>query len=118
MEADQTTKLKTEDLNLHIRRKDFKNALILAMELDHPMKLLKIFEEIHNLQEPNSISGSQSVDEYLQTLTTENVFNFVNLVEETLLVHQGMDNSLKVHSHCSTHFKYFAKVSLPANGLV
>ena len=115
-EAELQSKLKTEDLTLYLRKKDYKNALIIAMDLDHPMKLLKIFQDVQLLQEMNSISGSVSVDQYLQDLNVDDVC-FINLAQKTVNVHQRLDQSHPLHTNCSISIEHFAQVSLSADGI-
>ncbi|KAI8895545.1 WD40-repeat-containing domain protein [Globomyces pollinis-pini] len=60
---------KEQDLTLFLKRKDYKNAIILAMQLDQPFKILKIITDLRlSKPDPDSITGSTGVDQYLINL--------------------------------------------------
>ncbi|KAI8906880.1 WD40-repeat-containing domain protein [Gorgonomyces haynaldii] len=66
--------VKQNDLQLFLQRKDYKSALILAMHLGHPIKLLEIFQTVHvAFEEIDSISGSSQIDDYVSNLETSDL---------------------------------------------
>jgi U3 small nucleolar RNA-associated protein 13 len=61
-----------EDLGIFIKKHDYRNAIILAIELDQPMKLLSIFSKLKTKN--GSIFGNQRVDEFMKNISKEHVF--------------------------------------------
>jgi len=66
--------LREQDLANYVQRKDWRNAIITAMELDQPYRLLNLFNEvISNPSEEGgkSITGLVEVDEVIGTLSDD-----------------------------------------------
>ena len=59
-----------QDLANYIQRKDWRNAIISAMALDQPYRLLNLFNEvISTAADSSSITGLTEVDQVLSTLS-------------------------------------------------
>lgn len=63
-----------QELQNHIRAKNYRESITLALQLNHPGRLLKLFEDVvMNLpeteREENSITGSSAVDQVLRELS-------------------------------------------------
>jgi U3 small nucleolar RNA-associated protein 13 len=63
-----------QELQNHIRAKNYRESITLALQLNHPGRLLKLFEDVVvNLPEPEreegSITGSLAVDQVLRELS-------------------------------------------------
>ncbi|KAI9349083.1 WD40-repeat-containing domain protein [Obelidium mucronatum] len=71
-EHDKTTNekiTKEQDLLNFLKKKDYKNAIILAMELDKPVRLLNLFKQLNKTRlHANSITGLYTVDEVIKEL--------------------------------------------------
>ncbi|CAG8602427.1 5535_t:CDS:2 [Racocetra fulgida] len=66
--------LKEQDLANYLLKKDYKNAISLAMSLNQPFRLLNLFTEIlDNRAEDTSITGSESIDKIIATLSKEDI---------------------------------------------
>lgn len=64
------TDFREQDLANYIQRKDWRNAIVTAMALDQPYRLLNLFNEvISTSSDKSSISGLAEVDDVLATLT-------------------------------------------------
>ena len=59
---------KQQELENSVRASNWDRAIKLALELNKPLRLLKLFNDIFEAQEPNSISGIVIVDELLREL--------------------------------------------------
>ena len=57
---------------MFVRRKDYKNACILALELDQPFKILNILKSIAT-NGPESGTGSVGLDEYFTNLEQDSL---------------------------------------------
>lgn len=68
----EETDKKMEDLGIFIKRNDYRNAIILAIELDQPMKLLSIFSKLQKFKN-GSIFGHAKVDEFMKNISKEQV---------------------------------------------
>ncbi|KAJ3321463.1 U3 small nucleolar RNA-associated protein 13 [Boothiomyces sp. JEL0866] len=65
---------KEQDLNLFLKRRDFKNALILALQLDQPFKILSILNNVLAERfDEDSVLGSVSVDQFFTSLSKEDL---------------------------------------------
>lgn len=61
--------LKQQQLDNYVTSKDWKNAIILALSMDHPYQALKLFTKVfENNNEPNSILGLIAVDQAIATM--------------------------------------------------
>ncbi|KAJ3274999.1 Transducin (beta)-like 3 [Terramyces sp. JEL0728] len=74
---------KEQDLNLFLKRKDFKNALILALQLDQPFKILGILKNVQSERvDEDSVLGSASVDQFFSSLSSENLEKILNYLKD------------------------------------
>jgi U3 small nucleolar RNA-associated protein 13 len=64
---------KLQDLNIFVKHNDYRNAIILAIELDHPMKLMSILYSLQMNKKDDSVLGSEQVDQYFSTISTPHV---------------------------------------------
>lgn len=72
-----------QQLQNHIRGKNFREAIVLALQLDHPKRLLELFGDIvSGPQEPGSLTGRLDVDEVLRTLSGGQLWNLVCRVRD------------------------------------
>jgi U3 small nucleolar RNA-associated protein 13 len=65
--------MREQDLANYIQRKDWRNAILTAMSLDQPYRLLSLFNEVISNasdEKESSILGLSEVDEIIATLTT------------------------------------------------
>jgi U3 small nucleolar RNA-associated protein 13 len=63
-----------QDLANYVQRKDWRNAIITAMELDQPYRLLNLFNEVisnSSVESGKSITGLAEVDQVIATLSDE-----------------------------------------------
>ncbi|KAI8354162.1 WD40-repeat-containing domain protein [Blakeslea trispora] len=67
--------IKEQELQNFMRKKDYLNAILLALSLEQPFRLLGLFREVHEARpEGNkSITGSESIDTILAELSLENI---------------------------------------------
>ncbi|KAJ3081689.1 Transducin (beta)-like 3 [Rhizoclosmatium hyalinum] len=60
---------KEQDLLNFLKKKDYKNAIILALELDKPMRLLTLFRQLNKTRlHSNSVTGLFTVDEVIKDM--------------------------------------------------
>jgi len=72
-------------------KKDYRNAIILSMELDQPYRLMKLFSEVlYQKKDPESILGLEAVDDV--------IFNLSNEQLEKLLLYVRDWNTNSKHS--------------------
>lgn len=72
-----------QQLQNHIRSKNFREAIVLALQLDHPKRLLELFGDIvSGPQEPGSFTGRLDVDEVLRSLSGGQLWNLVCRVRD------------------------------------
>lgn len=68
--TNDVTNFREQDLANYIQRKDWRNAIVTAMALDQPYKLLNLFNEvISTASDKSSITGLAEVDQVLATLS-------------------------------------------------
>ncbi|ODV58563.1 U3 snoRNA-associated protein UTP13 [Ascoidea rubescens DSM 1968] len=76
-EANERKKQKIEleqSLKNHIFRKDWINAFLLALKLDHPMRLYNVINQcIISNDDPDSVLGSYKLEECIKKLTEEQI---------------------------------------------
>jgi U3 small nucleolar RNA-associated protein 13 len=65
-----------QELQNYIHAGSWRNAITLALQLNHPGKLLSLFTSVmtSNTHEPDSLSGSKAVDGVLASLSDEQLF--------------------------------------------
>lgn len=74
---------KEQELDNYVFNKDWKNAIILALSLDQPYKLLKLFMEVSNNNlEEGSITGLVAVDRAIGELDLEMVARLLKRVRD------------------------------------
>lgn len=73
-ELEKEALLKQQQLDNYVRSKDWKNAIVLALSMNHPYQALKLFTTVfENNSEPNSILGLVSVDQAIATLDDDKI---------------------------------------------
>ncbi|KAH8804552.1 WD40-repeat-containing domain protein [Xylogone sp. PMI_703] len=64
-----------QELQNHIHAKDYRSAITLALQLNHPGRLLSLFTSVVNAPpEEGSLCGNKAVDEVLRSLSDEQLF--------------------------------------------
>lgn len=68
-----------QDLQNHIHAKNYREAIGLALQLNHPKRLLDLFTRVINSPTPDagSLTGSTGVDEVLRTLSDEQLWKLL-----------------------------------------
>ena len=68
-----------QQLQNHARRGQYREAIVLALQLRHPARLLALFGEVvrRHPPEPGSISGVKAVDEVVASLDDEQLFELL-----------------------------------------
>ncbi|PKK69944.1 WD40 repeat-like protein [Rhizophagus irregularis] len=76
--------LKEQDLSNYLLKKDYKNAIMLAISLNQPFRLLKLFTEVLNnrAEGDKSITGSESIDNIIATLSKENLEQVLKYIRD------------------------------------
>ncbi|KAG7149692.1 U3 small nucleolar RNA-associated protein 13 like [Verticillium longisporum] len=65
-----------QELENHIHAGSYREAIILALQLNHPGRLLSLFTSVVTSNKPDadSLCGSKAVDQVLATLSDEQIF--------------------------------------------
>jgi U3 small nucleolar RNA-associated protein 13 len=63
-----------QELQNYIRTGSYRKAITLALQLNHPARLLSLFSAVAIEDEAGSLCGSKAVDEVLRTLSDEQVY--------------------------------------------
>ena len=73
-----------QELQNYIRRGNYREAITLALALNHPARLLSLLQDVVNTipKEEGSISGVIAVDEVLASLSDEQLLNLLNRVRD------------------------------------
>ncbi|KAJ4682189.1 U3 small nucleolar RNA-associated protein 13 [Exophiala dermatitidis] len=75
-----------QQLQNHIFSKNYREAITLSLALNHPGRLLRVFEDVLNLPEAekdsSSIMGLTAVDDVLATLDQQQVFTLLERVRD------------------------------------
>ena len=73
-----------QDLANRIHRKQYREAITLALALDHPARLLSLFQAVlaTDPPEPGSLTGVSSVDEVLSSLSDEQLLLLLKRVRD------------------------------------
>ncbi|KAG9244073.1 small nucleolar ribonucleoprotein-like protein complex subunit [Calycina marina] len=68
-----------QELHNYIRAGSYRSAITLALQLNHPARLLSLFSTVvtANPPEEGSLSGSKAVDEVLASLSDEQIFTLL-----------------------------------------
>ncbi|KAK5943530.1 U3 small nucleolar RNA-associated protein 13 [Knufia obscura] len=73
-------------LQNHIVAKNYKEVITLSLALNHPGRLLKVFQEVVGLpeseREPNTYMGVQAVDDVLASLNQEQIYKLLERVRD------------------------------------
>ncbi|KAF9162975.1 U3 small nucleolar RNA-associated protein 13 [Actinomortierella ambigua] len=81
-QADQV--LKEQELSNYLQRRDWKNAITLALSLEQPFRLLQLFNQIMRERPEGdvSITGLEAVDKVLRGLSLEQVAKLLGYVRD------------------------------------
>lgn len=72
-----------QELQNHIRSNNYREAIVLALQLNHPRRLLDLFSAVVNgSHEPGSFTGKKDVDEVLATLSDSQLWNLLRRVRD------------------------------------
>ncbi|CAG8598181.1 18045_t:CDS:10 [Acaulospora morrowiae] len=76
--------VKEQDLSNYLMKKDYKNAIVLALALNQPFRLLNLFTEIINNRPEGdtSITGSKPIDNIIATLSIENIEQMLKYIRD------------------------------------
>ncbi|KAI9311096.1 WD40-repeat-containing domain protein [Dichotomocladium elegans] len=77
--------IKEQELQNFMRKKDYLNAILLALSLNQPFRLLGLFRNVMEARaetNDNSISGSDAVDKVLAELAPENLEKLLGYVRD------------------------------------
>lgn len=76
--------LKEQDLANYLLKKDYKNAITLAMSLNQPFRLLNLFKEIldNRAEGDTSITGSESIDNIITNLSKEDIEQILKYIRD------------------------------------
>lgn len=73
-------------LQNHILARNYREVITLSLTLNHPGRLLKVFEEVVSLPEKdrdaNSLMGVQAVDDVLSSLSQEQIYRLLERVRD------------------------------------
>ncbi|KAF9923420.1 U3 small nucleolar RNA-associated protein 13 [Linnemannia zychae] len=80
--ADQV--LKEQELSNYLQRKDWKNAITLALSLEQPFRLLQLFNQVQQDRPEHdaSITGLEAVDKVLLGLSPEQIAKLLGYVRD------------------------------------
>ncbi|KAJ3016175.1 UNVERIFIED_CONTAM: Transducin (beta)-like 3 [Siphonaria sp. JEL0065] len=83
LDKENTEKVsKEQDLNNFLKKKDYKNAIILAMELDKPFRLLTLFKQLNKTRlHANSATGLFTVDQVIQELDPTQLHQLLGYIQ-------------------------------------
>ncbi|KAI9289951.1 WD40-repeat-containing domain protein [Umbelopsis sp. AD052] len=76
--------LREQDLQNYLLKKDYLNAILLAMSLDQPFRLLNLFNTVLN-ERPvgdTSITGSHAIDKILQNMNAEQINKLLGYIRD------------------------------------
>jgi U3 small nucleolar RNA-associated protein 13 len=72
-----------QELQNHIRANNFREAIVLALQLNHPKRLLELFRTvIEKGNDPGSFTGKTEVDEVLATLSASQLWNLLRRIRD------------------------------------
>ncbi|PNS18977.1 hypothetical protein CAC42_6072 [Sphaceloma murrayae] len=68
-----------QELQNYIHEKNYREAIVLALQLNHPKRLLDLFTNVVDSpdRDPDSLSGSKGVDEVLGSLSDEQLWRLL-----------------------------------------
>lgn len=75
-----------QQLQNHIHNKDYREVITLSLALNHPGRLLRVFQDITSLpkqdREPGSMMGVKAVDDVLASLDAHQVYQMLERVRD------------------------------------
>ncbi|SMR55056.1 unnamed protein product [Zymoseptoria tritici ST99CH_1E4] len=72
-----------QELQNHIRANNFREAIVLALQLNHPKRLLELFRTvIEKGNDPGSFTGKTEVDEVLASLSSGQLWNLLRRIRD------------------------------------
>ncbi|CEI98202.1 hypothetical protein RMCBS344292_12317 [Rhizopus microsporus] len=76
--------IKEQELQNFMRKKDYLNAILLALSLEQPYRLLHLFKEVSESRPEGdqSITGSENVDKILAELSIENIEKMLKYIRD------------------------------------
>ncbi|KAK9764386.1 U3 small nucleolar RNA-associated protein 13, variant 2 [Basidiobolus ranarum] len=80
----EETLLKEQDLANYLVKKDYRNAIVLALSLNQPKRLLSIFIEVINnrAEGDESITGAAAIDDTLAELSNEQLETLLTYIRD------------------------------------
>ncbi|KAF4550270.1 Utp13 specific WD40 associated domain-containing protein [Elsinoe fawcettii] len=68
-----------QELQNYIHEKNYREAIVLALQLNHPKRLLQLFTSVNDsaTRDPESLSGSKGVDDVLGSLSDEQLWRLL-----------------------------------------
>ncbi|PRT56150.1 putative U3 small nucleolar RNA-associated protein 13 [Wickerhamiella sorbophila] len=73
---------KQQELENSVRSEEWDRAIALALELNHPFRLLKLFTEVANHQEAGSVTGLNDVDDVLAELDDARLYKLLERLRD------------------------------------
>lgn len=73
---------KQQELENCVRMNEWDKAIKLALELNRPLRLLKLFTEVADNNEPGSISGTLAVDDVVQNLEGKKLITLMERIRD------------------------------------
>ncbi|KAG2216854.1 hypothetical protein INT45_005221 [Circinella minor] len=75
--------IKEQDLQNFMHKKDYLNAILLALSLEQPYRLLTLFRTVmEENDQPNTITGNQAVDTILAELGKQNLEKLLDYIRD------------------------------------
>jgi hypothetical protein len=76
--------IREQDLQNYLLKKDYLNAILLAMSLEQPFRLLNLFDTVLNERPEGdkSITGSSAIDKILQDMTPEQINKLLGYIRD------------------------------------
>lgn len=72
-----------QELQNHIRANNYREAIVLALQLNHPKRLLELFSAVVNgPRDENSFTGKLEVDEVLSTLSNSQLWTLLMRIRD------------------------------------
>lgn len=72
-----------QELQNHIRSNNYREAIVLALQLNHPKRLLELFRAVINgVHEPGSFIGKTEVDAVLASLSDSQLWNLLRRIRD------------------------------------
>ncbi|KAK3718300.1 U3 small nucleolar RNA-associated protein 13 [Vermiconidia calcicola] len=72
-----------QELQNHIRAANYREAIVLALQLNHPKRLLDLFSAVvDGPRDPGSFTGKQDVDDVLASLSDSQVWNLLRRLRD------------------------------------